>query len=146
MVNRSLPDIIFVIVVSFVIVVAVVVVVGCVAAQMNRAACNVLMQPWWLRLRSHYTVFILIRFWEQKRSCFPLCSHYSVLKQERISINWCSHYFSKTHLFFSFWQRRPSMLLILAFSNCSVFGVHTTELRFCLAPFSFSSVFIIVFI
>ena len=41
---------------------------------------------------------------------------------------------------------RLSRLLILAFSNCSVFGVHTTELRFCLAPFSFSSVFIIVFI
>ena len=31
-------------------------------------------------------------------------------------------------------------------ANCSVFGVHTTELRFCLAPFLFSSVFVIVFI
>ena len=54
------------------------------------------------RLRSHYTVFILIRFCSQKRSCFLLCSHYSVFRQKRISINWCSHYFSKTHLFFSF--------------------------------------------
>ena len=47
---------------------------------------------------------------------------------------------------FLFLKTRPSMLLIMAFSNCSVFGVHTTELRFCLAPFSFSSVFTIVFI
>ena len=37
------------------------------------------------------------------------------------------------------------LVLLVAFSNCSVFGVHTTELRFCLAPFlssfSFGSVF-----
>ena len=59
----------------------------------------------WLRLRSHYSVFILIRFCSQIRSFFLLCSHYSVFRQKRISINWCSHYFSKTHLFFSFWQR-----------------------------------------
>ena len=38
------------------------------------------------------------------------------------------------------------LALLVAFSNCSLFGVHTTKLRFCLAPFSFSSVFIIVFI
>ena len=38
------------------------------------------------------------------------------------------------------------LALLVAFSNCSVFGVHTTEFSFCLAPFLFSSVFIIVFI
>ena len=38
------------------------------------------------------------------------------------------------------------LALLVAFSHCSVFGVHTTELRFCLVPFSFSSVFIIIFI
>ena len=54
--------------------------------------------------------------------------------------------FLKNASVFLFLTTRPSTLLILAFSNCSVFGVHTTELRFCLAPFSFSSVFIIVFI
>ena len=54
--------------------------------------------------------------------------------------------FLKNASVFLFLTTRPSRLLILAFSNCSVFGVHTTELRFCLAPFSFSSVFIIVFI
>ena len=37
-----------------------------------------------------------------------------------------------------------TLALLVAFSNCSVFGVHTTELRFCLVPVSFSSVFIIV--
>ena len=54
--------------------------------------------------------------------------------------------FLKNASVFLFLTTRPSTLLILAISNCSVFGVHTTELRFCLAPFSFSSVFIIVFI
>ena len=54
--------------------------------------------------------------------------------------------FLKNASVFLFLTTRPSRLLILAFSNRSVFGVHTTELRFCLAPFSFSSVFIIVFI
>ena len=54
--------------------------------------------------------------------------------------------FLKNASVFLFVTTRPSRLLILAFSNCSVFGVHTTELRFCLAPFPFSSVFIIVFI
>ena len=54
--------------------------------------------------------------------------------------------FLKKASVFLFLTTRPSRLLILAFSNCSVFGVHTTELRFCLAPFSFSPVFIIVFI
>ena len=34
------------------------------------------------------------------------------------------------------------LALLVAFSNCSVFSVHTTELRFCFAPFSLSSVFI----
>ena len=38
------------------------------------------------------------------------------------------------------------LALLVAFSNCSVFSVHITKLRFCLAPFSFSSVPIIVFI
>ena len=54
--------------------------------------------------------------------------------------------FLKNASVFLFLTTRPSRLLILAFSNCSVFGVHTTELCFSLAPFSFSSVFIIVFI
>ena len=54
--------------------------------------------------------------------------------------------FLKNASVFLFLTTRPSRLLILAFSNYSVFGVHTTELHFCLAPFSFSSVFIIVFI
>ena len=54
--------------------------------------------------------------------------------------------FLKNASVFLFLATRPSTLLILAFSNCSVFGVHTTELRFCLAPFLFSSVFVIVFI
>ena len=34
------------------------------------------------------------------------------------------------------------LALLVAFSDCSVFSVHTTELRFCFAPFSLSSVFI----
>ena len=54
--------------------------------------------------------------------------------------------FLKNASVFLFLTTRPSTLLILAFSNCSVFGGHTTELRFCLAPFLFSYVFIIVFI
>ena len=54
--------------------------------------------------------------------------------------------FLKNASVFLFLTMRPSRLLILVFSNCSVFGVHTTELRFCLAPFPFSSVFIIAFI
>ena len=54
--------------------------------------------------------------------------------------------FLKNASVFLFMTMRPSRLLILAFLNCSVFGVHTTELRFCLALFSFSSVFITVFI
>ena len=54
--------------------------------------------------------------------------------------------FLKNASVFLFLTTRPSTLLILVFSNCSVFGVHTTELRFCLAPFLFSSVFVIVFI
>ena len=31
------------------------------------------------------------------------------------------------------------LLLLLAYSNSSVFGVHITDMRFCLAPFSFTS-------
>ena len=54
--------------------------------------------------------------------------------------------FLKNAYVFLFLTTRPSRLMILAFSNCSVFGVHTIELRFCLAPFSFRSVFNIVFI
>ena len=54
--------------------------------------------------------------------------------------------FLKNASVFLFLTTRPSTLLILAFSNYSVFGVHTTELRFCLAPFPFGSVFIIIFI
>ena len=48
--------------------------------------------------------------------------------------------FLKNASVFLFLTTRPSRLLILAFSNFFVFGAHTTELRFCLAPFSFSSV------
>ena len=43
--------------------------------------------------------------------------------------------FLKNASVFLFLTTRRSRLLILAFSNCSVFGVHTTELHFCLAPF-----------
>ena len=90
-----------------------------------------------LRLRSHYSDFILIRFCSQKRSCFLLCSHYSVFRQKRISINWCSHYFSKTHLFFSLSENK-------AFKASDI-GVFKLLRYLCLhyrVAFLFSSVFI----
>ena len=43
------------------------------------------------------------------------------------------HIYPQKHIFLTASFVFP---LLVAFSNCSVFVVHTTELRFCLAPFS----------
>ena len=78
----------------------------------------------------------------KKGTVFLPCSHYSVFRQKRISINWCSHLSLKTYLLDCFFYIGSISSVFKLFR----FWCSHYRLRFCLAPFSFISVFIMVFI
>ena len=81
-----------------------------------------------LRLRSHYSVFILIRFCSQKRSCFLLCSHYSVSDRNKyLSIG--VHTIPQKRICFSLSENKAFKASNIAVFKLFRFGVHTTELR-----------------
>ena len=72
-----------------------------------------------LRLRSHYSVSILIRFWSKNRGFF-FSVHITPYQTETDIYQLMFTLFLKNASVFLFLKTRPSRLLILAFSNCSV--------------------------